>query len=97
MDDPQLGAKAYASWADAIILDVVKATGRDWQDDLRSKMPAAIHHAAGGGAEVFVRINSDTAAAALDAIVFTGITGIVLKNVNAAAEIKKASERLDVL
>jgi citrate lyase subunit beta/citryl-CoA lyase len=97
IDDPQLGTKAYASWADAIILDVVKASGRDWQDDLKSKMPAAIHQAARGGAEVFVRINSDTAAAELDAIVFTGINGIVLKNVNQAAEIKKASEQLDVL
>jgi citrate lyase subunit beta/citryl-CoA lyase len=97
IDDPQLGEKAYTSWADAIILDVVKAGGRDWQEDLKSKMPAAIHQAARGGAEVFVRINSDTAAAELESIVFTGINGVVLKNVNEAAEIRKASERLDVL
>ena len=73
IDDPQLGQKAYASWADAIILDVLKARGRDWQEDLKSKMPAAIHDASKGGAEVFVRIESDSATAELEAIVFAGI------------------------
>jgi citrate lyase beta subunit len=97
IDDPQLGEKAYASWADAIILDCVKAHGRDWQEDLRSKMPAAIHSAARGGAEVFVRINGDTAAAELESTVFAGITGVVLKGVNEAAAVAKASQRLDVL
>ena len=97
IDDPQLGEKAYAAWADAIILDVVKARGRDWQENLTSRMPAVIHEAARGGAEVFVRINGDTAAAELESIVFAGIRGVVLKDVNEAAEIRKASERLDLL
>jgi citrate lyase subunit beta/citryl-CoA lyase len=97
IDDPHLGVKAYASWADAIILDCVKARGRDWQEDLRSKMPAAIHEAGKGGAEVFVRIESDTATAELEPIVFAGIRGVVLKGVNDGAQVKKASDRLDVL
>jgi citrate lyase subunit beta/citryl-CoA lyase len=97
IDDPHLGVKAYASWADAIILDCIKARGRDWQADLRAKMPAAIHDAGKGGAEVFVRINGDTAAAELESIVFAGIVGIVLKGVNDGAQVRKASERLDVL
>jgi citrate lyase subunit beta / citryl-CoA lyase len=97
IDDPHLGAKAFASWADAIILDVVKARGRDWQEDLRSKIPAAIHEAARGGAEVFVRINSETAGAELESVVFMGIKGVVLKGVNEAAPVAKASERLDAL
>ena len=79
IEDPQLGEKAYASWADAIILDFVKKPGRDWQEDLKSRMPAAIHEAAKGGAEVFVRINSDAAAAELESTVFSGISGVVLK------------------
>ena len=97
IDEPQLADKAYASWADAIILDFVKPHGRDWQDDLRSKMPAAIHAACTGGAEVFVRLDSDSAVAALDATVFAGLTGVVLKGVDEAADVSKASERLDAL
>ena len=97
IDDPQLGGKAYASWADAIILDCAKMPGRDWQADLKSRMPAAIHEAARGGAEVFLRINSSTAAAELEATVFSGITGIVLKGVNGASDIAQASACLDAL
>src|SRR5215210_3681045 len=97
IDDAHLGVKAYASWADAIILDCVKARGRDWQEDLRSKMPAAIHEAGKGGAEVFVRVKSDTAAAELESIVFAGIDGVVLKGVNDGVQVRTASEHLDGL
>jgi citrate lyase subunit beta/citryl-CoA lyase len=97
IDDPHLRAKAYASWADAIILDLVKPSSRDWQTDFKSAMPAAIHAAASGGAEVFVRINSQTAAAELESSVFAGLAGVVLKGVSEGAEISEASERLDAL
>src|SRR5690349_2634934 len=88
IDDPQLGQKAYDSWADAVVLDTVKASGRDWQQDLRSRMPAAIHAAARGGAEVFVRIGGDTAIAELDSVVFSGMAGVVLRGVNVADEVR---------
>lgn len=97
IEDPKLGEKAFESWADAIILDFVRARGRDWQQDLNSKMPAAIHDAARGGAEVFVRIDSGDAIAALDSTVFSGMTGIVLKGVSGADDVARASEGLDVL
>jgi citrate lyase subunit beta/citryl-CoA lyase len=97
IDDPKLGEKAYASWADAIVLDVVKAPGRDWQADLRSKMPGAIHEAAKGGAEVFVRLDSASAAAALESVVFAGLAGVVLKGVESAAAVEQVSRRLDAL
>src|SRR4051812_30036141 len=97
IDDPQLGDKAYASWADAIVLDFVKAPGRDWQHDLRSKMPAAIDAAARGGAEVFVRLESAGAAAALESVAFAGLAGIVMKGVSGAPEITEVSARLDTL
>jgi citrate lyase subunit beta/citryl-CoA lyase len=96
-EDPKLGEKAYASWADAIILDFARKAGTDWQDDLKSRMPAAIHEAGRGAAEVFVRIESGAAAAALEAVVFPGLAGVVLKGVNEAAEIEKASRCLDTL
>jgi citrate lyase subunit beta/citryl-CoA lyase len=97
IEDPQLGEKSYASWADAIILDCAKMPGGDWQKDLKARIPEAIHEAAKGGAEVFVRINSDAAAAELESTVFSGITGVVLKGVNGPEDIKKASQCLDAL
>src|SRR5687768_14506883 len=97
IDDPKLGDKAYASWADAIILDFVKKPGRDWQEDLKSRMPAAIHEAAKGGAEVFVRIDSDAAQAQLESTVFSGISGVVLKGVKKHVDVKSVSNCLDAL
>jgi citrate lyase subunit beta/citryl-CoA lyase len=97
IDDAQLGERAYASWADAIILDFTRARGRDWQEDLRSRMPAAIDAASRGGAEVFVRIGAESAAAELDAVVFPGLAGIVLKGASEAADVSKAARRLDTL
>jgi citrate lyase subunit beta/citryl-CoA lyase len=97
IDDPRLGEKAHASWADAIILDFVRRPGRDWQEDLKSRIPAAIHGAARGGAEVFVRVNSDTAAAELESTVFSGIAGVVLKGVCGSEDVEKVSRCLDRL
>jgi len=96
-DDPQLAEKAYAAWADAIILDCTKKPGTDWQDDLRARMPAAIHAAASGGAEVFVRIAADAAEAELQATVFLGIAGVVLTGVRTVADMAAAAQRLAVL
>ena len=97
IDDAQLGDKAYASFADAIILDFVKEADRDWQTDLKTRMPAAIYAAGRGGAEVFVRVASGSAAAELDAVVFGGIAGIVLTGVTAATDITVAAHCLDTL
>ncbi len=97
IDDAQLGDKAYASYADAIILDFVKRDDRDWQADLKARMPAAIHSAARGGADIFVRVSRDSAAAELEATVFAGITGVVLKGVVSTEDITVAVKCLDAL
>ena len=97
IDEPKLGEKAYASWADAIILDFTKKPERDWQEDLKSRMPAAIHEAAKGGAEVFVRIDSDAAQAQLESTVFSGISGVLLKGAKRHVDVKSASNCLDAL
>jgi len=97
VDDPQLEAKSYASWADAIVLNFVKVPGVNWQEDLKSRIPATICAAASGGAEVFVKINSDAAAAELESTVFPGITGVVLQGVNQPEDIQNASQCLDAL
>ncbi len=94
-EDPKLGEKAFDSWADAITLGFVKKPGQDWRQDLKLRMPAAIHQAARGGAEVFLRIDSDAAAAELEATVFPGIAGIMLKGANGPDDIAQASQWLD--
>src|SRR5262245_29430969 len=96
IDDTQLGDKAYASWADAVILDFPKKPDRDWQHDLKSRMPAAIHAAARCGAEVFVRV-ANNAAAELEATVFRGLAGIVLTGVGGPDDICAAAQSLTVL
>lgn len=73
IEDPKLGEKAYDSWADAIILDIVKAPGNNWQDELKSRMPAAINQAGKGAAEVFVRISNDASVAELESVIFPGL------------------------
>jgi citrate lyase beta subunit len=97
VDDPQLAEKAFGSWADAIILDFAKRPERNWQDDLKSRMPAAIHAAAQGGAEVFVRIGCEAAVAELDATVFSGLTGVVLTGAAGAQDVDRAAQCLDTL
>lgn len=97
VDDPQLRAKSHASWADAIVLDVARKSGVDWQGDLRSRLPAAIDAAASGGAEVFVRVGDGATLAMLDAAVFSGLSGVVLTGVQSAGDIVAAADRLGAL
>src|SRR5690606_4881115 len=63
VDDPALDGKAFGSWADAIVLDLARPPGVDWQAHARARMPAAIAAAARGGAEVFVRVDASAAVA----------------------------------
>ena len=97
IDDPKLAEKAFDSWADAIVLDIVKQAAQDWQQTLKAQMPSAIAAASRGGAEVFVRLNAQTAYAELDATVFAGLAGVVLVGVADAAELVLASAKLDAL
>ena len=97
IDDAQLGEKAVASWADAIVLECKKTPGRDWQQDLKSRLPAAINAAGRGGAEVFVRVHGKAAAAELEATVFAGITGVVLTGVTGPNDITAVAQQLQTL
>ena len=97
IDDPKLADNAFDSWADAIVLDIVKDSAQDWQQTLQAQMPAAIAAASRGGAEVFVRLNAQTAYAELEATVFAGLTGVVLVGVADAAKLSLASTKIDAL
>lgn len=95
--DPQLRTKAHASWADAIVLDIERQPGSDWQADLRTRLPASVHAAASGGSEVFVRVGRGAILAELDATVCAGLAGVVLAGVKDAADIEAAAARIDAL
>ena len=97
IDNPKLAQEAHASWADAIILNFTKHAELNWQQDLQARMPAAIHAASRGGAEVFVRVAGNSAAAELEATVFTGIAGVVLTGVASADDVKTVCAALSTL
>ena len=94
IDDPQFGDKALASWADAVVLEFARRPGRNWQEDLKSRVPGAIHAAAKGGAEVFVRIHGKAAAAELEATIFAGISGVVLTGVSGPDDVDMTARLL---
>jgi len=97
IDDPLLEKKSFDSWADAIILDFSKKSNCGWQQDIHSRMPEAINIAAKGGAEIFIRIDNKFAKSELEATIFPGISGIVLKGAHSAADLQKISSTLDSL
>ena len=97
IDDPSLRDTALNGDADAIVLRFDKRPDTDWQADLKARMPAAIHAAGLGGAEVFVRIGCRTATAELDACVFSGLAGVVLKGARGADDVARVAERLALL
>lgn len=97
VDDPDLASKAAAAWADAIVLDFARKPGIDLHADLRARMPAAIHAASTGGAEVFVRIAAACARADLDATLTNGLAGIVVTGLRHAAEVTAIEDRIATL
>lgn len=97
VDDPELASKAAQSWADAIVLDFARKPGIDLQADLRARMPAAIHAARTGGAEVFARISAASARADLDATLAVGLAGIVVTGLREAAEVTAIEARIATL
>jgi citrate lyase subunit beta/citryl-CoA lyase len=97
IDDPAFAEKAFTSWADAIVLDFAKSQAANWQTDLQSRMPAAIHAASRGGADVFVRVSRNACIAELDATVHSGLAGIVLTGVIGTKDIETADEVLGAL
>jgi citrate lyase beta subunit len=97
IDDAKLSDKARVSWADAVILDFTRKVGVNWRADLQARMPAAVHAASRGGAEVFVRVNACVLEAELEAVVCHGVKGVVFRGVQNAADMTRAARQLDVL
>ena len=78
-DQPALAAKAAASEADAVCVDLEDAVADADKDDARSRLPAMAATVAAAGKPVYVRVNPDIKGCAADAAAIAGIgDGVIL-------------------
>jgi len=89
------GDVVSAAWrhnADAITLDLEDGVEAARKGEARGRVRDAIAPAGKGAAEVFVRINKPFIQADLEASVWPGLRGIMLPQVESAADVLKAAE-----
>ena len=90
-------AQVEASWmhnADAVILDLADTVPEVDKPRARDNVKAALPIVARGGAEVFVRINTELAYADIAASTWPGLTGVVLTGAETAAEVAEIATTL---
>jgi citrate lyase subunit beta / citryl-CoA lyase len=92
---PRFLEKAHLRGADAVMLDLEDAVPPKEKPAARRLVREAIPHVGRGGAEVFVRVNHESALLEedLEAAIFSGLTGICFPKTESAEEV----ERLDML
>ncbi len=88
-------ANAWRHNADAITLDLTANANAN--AGARDAIKAAITSAAKGGAEVFLRVNKASLQADLEASVWPGLCGIMLPQVESAAEVSQAADIMATL
>src|SRR5690349_5579790 len=88
-------ANAWRHGADAVTLDLGASESRaaDWP----SQLAAAVKAAGRGGAEVFVRIDKSSIDSDIEAAAVDGLAGLVLTDVQSAADVKRADAAVDKL
>ena len=84
--------QAWRHNADAITLDLEDGVDAAHKAEARGLVRYAIATAAQGGAEVFVRVNKRSLRADLEASVWPGLRGIMLPQIESAAEVLEAAE-----
>src|SRR5215510_13116051 len=92
-------AQVDMSWrhaADAVILDLADTVPDIEKPQARATIKAALPVAARGGAEVFVRINTELAYADLMASAWPGLTGVVVTGAETAADVEEIATVLAV-
>ena len=96
---PRFVEKAYLRGADAIMLDMEDAVPLKEKDAARRLIRDSLPSVARGGAEVFVRVNNDTAMLALDldASVHPGLDGICLPKAESPEELVRLDGELSRL
>ncbi len=93
-------AKALASAADAVIIDLEDAVAPDRKAAARQVTRDVLDHGDRGGKAVFVRLNAfDTGLTATDAAAILGVRpwGVVLPKAHGPAEVARLSHMLDAL
>lgn len=95
MNEPELTDNLLNSGADAVILDMAQSLKDNRLSFNNIVMASLMNAVADSGAEVFVRINLDTAAADLEKTVFPGLTGIVIPGTESAEEIQELDGALE--
>ncbi|MDQ7785332.1 MAG: CoA ester lyase [Desulfomonilaceae bacterium] len=99
VNNPHFVEKAYLRGADAIVLDLEDAVPPLEKESARTVVKDAILSAGRGGADVFVRINSEPEMldADLEAAVHPGLHGIFLPKVEAGIQVAAVAERISKL
>ncbi len=94
MLDRDAVARSWSHNADAVVLDIADTVPDPERQTARSLAREAVAMARRGGAEVFVRITRALAYADITAAVVPGLTGIMLPNVESAAEVQEIDAAL---
>ena len=95
--DADLVSHAWRHNADAITLDLEDGVAAARKAEARGLVKAAVVPAGQGAAEVFVRVNKSCLPADLEASVWPGLRGIMLPQVESAAEVMEAAEIVTAL
>jgi citrate lyase subunit beta / citryl-CoA lyase len=88
--------EAWTWGADVVVLDLEESVHDSKKPAARAKIREAIDEAARGGAEVFVRPDSELVYADLDAALVAGLTGVLLPMVSSADQVREADRLIDV-
>ena len=95
--DAGMLGEAWRHNADAITLDLEDGVVPARKVEARNSVKSAIAPATQGGAEIFVRVNKPTLQEDLEASVWPGVRGIMLPQVDSAAEVWQAADRVTKL
>lgn len=86
--DEEAVAASWQHGADAVLLDLTNGVPESQKETARIRVKEAIGVARRGGAEVFVRITKELAYADVEASAWPGVTGVVLPEAEAAADVR---------
>jgi citrate lyase subunit beta/citryl-CoA lyase len=94
---PELIARAAASGADVIVLDLAEFVAEKNKAHARADFAAALQAARAGGAEVFAQVDPTVMHDDLEACVLAGLAGIVITRAESTGEIADAEATLSRL
>jgi citrate lyase subunit beta / citryl-CoA lyase len=93
-DDAMQVEQAAASAADVIVLDLMEFVPEGMKPAAREHLPEAIRGMAQGGAEVFAQVDKELLYADLSAVVWPGLSGILVPRLESPQEVTEADSLL---